>query len=307
MIPVDYLKSIGKPTDYASRKKMYEDLGLGSQYGGFTGTAQQNIGLIGKLGYTGGSTPTPNQANIAGSGATNASVTAGTPAVGTNVPSNLTPLQQQYLQQYAATPSSSDLYNKYSAEMGILEQTDIVTGLTRSIMDLEGKIGKVEGDVNSRMGDYQVTEAQRRRLQNVEEQPLRKQYLESIQQKSYQEAGLSAKQNLLAARMGYAKEDAERPLAMMKMMMDWEEEKKKTAEGNATLQAILDLAKGASEAKPDLKAIESGVDSILAGGTVTPQQAESNKAKLQKTLYPNLPGSSLLQGKQNFSTNILGR
>jgi hypothetical protein len=258
------LKSIGKATDYTSRKKMYEDLGLNTKYGGFTGTAQQNIGLIENLGYKPETAPTSSGAggNIAGSGATPSTTTTQSSG-GINI-SGLSPLQQTYAQSFMNAPSEGKLYEKYSAEMGIPETEKIITGLSQSIMGLEDKINKVEGDVNARMGDFQVTEAQRRRLQNVEEQPLRTQYLESVRQKSYQEAGLSSKQNLLSTRLKYATEEAQRPLELMKTMIDWEEKQKASNDQLGMLKDIADMFKAQQEEKPEI--VTEKVDNFLTAG-----------------------------------------
>jgi hypothetical protein len=240
---------------------MYEDLGLGSQYGAFTGTAQQNIGLIENLGYKGGTTPAVagGESNLAGSKAV-APSSAGTTSISL---SGLSPLQQQYAQTFASMPSEGALYEKYAGELGIPETEKIIGGLSQSIMSLEDKIGKVEGDVNTRMGEFQVTEAQRRRLQNVEEQPLRTQYLEAVRQKSYQEAGLASKQNLLATRMKYATEEAQRPLELMKTMIDWEQANK---ENTSLMSGFAELFKAVNENKP--AAVKVALDTSLTQGAV---------------------------------------
>lgn len=50
---VDFLKSQGKPSDFASRKSIYDTSGLASAFGDYRGTSEQNVTLLKKL-----STPT---------------------------------------------------------------------------------------------------------------------------------------------------------------------------------------------------------------------------------------------------------
>jgi len=46
---VDYLKSQGKPTDFNSRKALYESSGLSGAFGDYRGTAEQNTTLLRKI------------------------------------------------------------------------------------------------------------------------------------------------------------------------------------------------------------------------------------------------------------------
>lgn len=46
---VDFLKSQGKPSDFTSRQRLFEESGLGDAFGDFRGTAEQNVALLRRL------------------------------------------------------------------------------------------------------------------------------------------------------------------------------------------------------------------------------------------------------------------
>jgi hypothetical protein len=69
-----------------------------------------------------------------------------------------------------------------------------------------------------------------------QEKPLREQYLESLRRKEYEEAGLSAKESLLASKMKYATADAERELGLLETMIGWQGK----ASSNGVPQEIID-------------------------------------------------------------------
>src|SRR3990167_1160060 len=46
---VDFLRSQNKPSDFASRKSTYENLGLTGAFGDYRGTAEQNVTLLNKI------------------------------------------------------------------------------------------------------------------------------------------------------------------------------------------------------------------------------------------------------------------
>ena len=58
---VDFLKSVNKPSDYSSREKLYNEIGLGDRLGTYTGSSTQNIAFLKQLqsGTTGPSTAAP--------------------------------------------------------------------------------------------------------------------------------------------------------------------------------------------------------------------------------------------------------
>lgn len=137
-----------------------------------------------------------------------------------------TPIQQEYLKTIGSRPTEGQLYEQYSEELEIPKQRDLVSGLKRSILDLEGKIKDVEPNVTERTKDFFVTEAQRQRRVNVEERPLREQYLESLRRLEGQQAELGSRESLLQQRMGYAGEQYDRYADLLSTAMQFQEANK---------------------------------------------------------------------------------
>ena len=237
---------------------------------------------------------------------------------------NLSPLQQEYARAYSERPSSSDLYKQYRKDLGIQEQEDVVTGLNRSVLDLEGKIKAVEPNVNQRTQDFLVTEAQRKRTVDVEQQPLREQYLESMRRKEYEEASLSSKNRMLESMMQYAEAEYNRPLDLLKTMIGWEKEAKDSAASSFDFGDYFDggtpTAEPKPEGKPSSKSLEEQsqiLDSLLP--QVTPQKvtqtpqkktssgAASRVAGMQKSSGLATSGvdlSKILTGAKNLVSNL---
>lgn len=284
---IQRLSTLGLPTDYQSRKRLYEESGLGGQYGDFKGTAQQNLAFASWA--ESNKRPSPQ------------SISA--PSVqgsGWNIDtSGFNDLQKQFISLAQSQPSQSELYTKWSTELGIPAQTDIVSGLNKSILDLEKKISDVEPMVASRTKDFLVTEAQRSKIQTEEEKPLREQYLESLRRKEYEEAGLSSKQQLLSQRLKYAAEESARPLSLLGQMIDWqtaaEEAKKKEAGVNIDLSGLFPGVTGqtgGAEDKPTFtpdQYYNTLMDEVLGKGqtgTLNTQSSAGSTTLKKKTTYP---------------------
>lgn len=236
---IDTLKSQGKATDYYSRQNLYNSMGLDKQYGAYSGSAQQNIGFQNILS---GGRPSPSQAGgTANIGTTTSRVASGATNPLAGIPlTGLTSLQRQYLQQSANLPSGEDLYNQYATEMGINQQADLVAGLQRTTMDLEKKIADIEPMIQQRAGDFVITEGQRGRMVNAEQKPLRDQYLEAARQLNYADAGLSSKKDLLSTRLKFAMEAQNRPLDLLKQVMEFNSSNKSSSgfDANAFLSSL---------------------------------------------------------------------
>lgn len=200
-------------------------MGLDKQFGAYSGSAQQNIGFQNILS---GGRPSPSQAG----GTANIGTTASPAASGSTNPlagiplTGLTSLQRQYIQQSATLPSGEDLYNQYANEMGLNQQADLVAGLQRTTMDLEKKIADIEPMIQQRAGDFVITEGQRGRMVNAEQKPLRDQYLEAARQLNYADAGLASKKDLLSTRLKFAMEAQNRPLDLLKQVMEFNDSNK---------------------------------------------------------------------------------
>lgn len=137
-----------------------------------------------------------------------------------------TPIQQEYLKTIGGRPNEQELYGQISKELKIPEQREIVSGLKRSILDLEGKIKAVEPNVGERTKDFFVTEAQRKRRVDVEEQPLREQYLESMRRLEGQQQALGSREQLLQQRMSYAGQEYDRYADLLSTAMQFQQDNK---------------------------------------------------------------------------------
>lgn len=291
---LDTLKTQGKATDYNSRKSLYESMGLDKQYGSYSGTASQNIGFQNVLN---GGTPSPTQAagiktTPAATGSTTTPSAPGqtSPLNGISL-SGLSSLQKKYITTAANAPLEGDLYDQYANELGVNQDTDIITGLTKSVMDLEKKISDVESTVSGRAKDFLMTEGQRSRMVNAEQKPLTDQYLEAVRQKNYAEAGLSAKKDLLSTRLKYATDSNSRNLSLLKDVMDFQKSNSSSSDTD-WLQKYFDMKNGTSGTSTDYNAT---ADSIFGTGTnvdsinkkadeifgITPVKDTSAKTKAQ--------------------------
>lgn len=274
---IDTLKSQGKATDYYSRQNLYNSMGLDKQFGAYTGSAQQNIGFQNVLS---GGKPSPSQAGgTTNLGTTTSLATTGSTNALNGIPlTGLTTLQKQYIQQSANLPSSEDLYNQYANEMGINQQADLVAGLQKTTMELEKKIAEIEPMIQQRAGDFVITDAQRGRMVNAEQKPLRDQYLEAARQLNYADAGLTAKKDLLSTRLKFATEAQNRPLELLKQVMEFNESNKKSTgfDTNAFLKSLTTTTSTQPNLSVDDFLFGNGisgsgnqsVDSFLFGGNI---------------------------------------
>lgn len=276
---IQRLSALGLPTDYSSRKRLYEESGLGGQHGNFQGTAQQNLAFASWA--EGQKKPSPEgSAPSSTAGQTDWQIDT----------SGFNSLQRSYLDAASKVPNQGELYDKYSGELGLPQQQEIVTGLTKSILDLEKKIKDVEPQVASRTKDFLVTEAQRQKIQTTEEKPLRDQYLESLRRKEYEGADLSNKQQLLATRMKYAADEAQRPLDLLGQMIAWQADADKAASSGVNidlsgLMPELTGQPGGAEAKPATnpnQMYDTLMDEVLGKTGTLLDQSTSAKPKTTK-------------------------
>ena len=145
----------------------------------------------------------------------------------------LSPLQQEYIKTLQNQPSSSEMYGKARESLGIGEQEKILSGMNRSVLDLEGKIKGVSDNVDDRTRDFLVTEAQKERRINIEEAPLRDQYLELLRRREGQSGILSSLNGQLSEQMGYAKEDSGRTLTALEQMLKFQADNKTASSANS--------------------------------------------------------------------------
>lgn len=164
------------------------------------------------------------------------------------------PLQEEYIKTLQNQPSQSEQYGKARESLGIGEQEQILSGMNRSVLDLEGKIKGVSAGVTDRTKDFLVTQAQKDRRINVEEAPLRDQYLELLRRREGQSGILSSLQGQLSNQMGYAQEDAGRNLSALEQMLKFQSENKTASSANGStdmLTAALNRLNGTDTPTPD--------------------------------------------------------
>jgi hypothetical protein len=155
----------------------------------------------------------------------------------------LTKMQTQeteYISALKAQPTAEETYAKYRELLGLpaqeAEYTTAKKGVLQTqqlISDTENLINKLESDINTRIGGMTgvaVTEAQRRRLQAVEQKPLAEQLAQYTQQlgKQTTAAGLEQEdvttlQSQLQTMLGLAGQTQEQQLAAAKEPLSFTE------------------------------------------------------------------------------------
>jgi len=136
-------------------------------------------------------------------------------------------LQNKYAELAYNQPNYSELYNQYAGQTGLTDVKKLITDIDTSVADIEDKIAKVEPNINKEIGDYLVTEGQRGRMVNAEEQPLRTQYADILRSRSRLSAELAAKAELVNNLLNYAQADYTGRLNYLKTLVDIEEANKK--------------------------------------------------------------------------------
>ena len=126
--------------------------------------------------------------------------------------------QNKYMKNYIDTlkkqPSSADQYKTYSEQEGLPAQQKLVAGVQQQVLDVEGLLSKLEGDINTRSSGHLVTEAQRRRYLATEGKPLRTSLTDLMRDESRASAGYSAKRQEVADMMKNWSADQAKQLKM---------------------------------------------------------------------------------------------
>lgn len=229
---IDTLSSQGKPTDYSSRKSLYESLGLNKQFGEYLGSANQNINFMNVL------QKQPNPAQI------QPSVPQGNQTVQANNQGQqkikgFSDIQNQYVQQMANPPDYAAMYGEYAKETGLADVKGLITNIDNTVADIEDKIAKIEPNINKEVGNYLINEQQRSRMVGAEELPLRTQYADILRSRSRLSAEAAAKADLVNTLMGYAKESYGSRSDYLKTLMEMEKSNKSAAGMNDAWLEIL--------------------------------------------------------------------
>ena len=124
-----------------------------------------------------------------------------------------------YLSTVGKQESLKDVYAEESERLGIPGKQKIATGIQQQVLDVEGLLDKLEGDIKERtIGTGEVvTESQRRRWEATEGAPLREQMADLMRAETRATAGLGGARAELATIMGL--EEKERAGAKTKLEM----------------------------------------------------------------------------------------
>lgn len=186
-------------------------------------------------------------------------------------------LQNQYAEAVYNQPDYAEMYKQYSDQEGLTDIKKLITGIDTSVADIEDKIAKIEPNINKEIGNYLVTEGQRGRMVNAEQEPLRTQYADILRSRSRLSAEATAKAELVNTLMGYAQNKYTGRLDYLKTLMEIEKSNK-SGSGTGNITSYL----GGTEPKPTTppsQTTKTSIDDIFKGVTID----ESGSIKTQNT------------------------
>lgn len=175
-------------------------------------------------------------------------------------------LQNQYAEAVYNQPDYAQMYKQYSDQEGLTDIKKLITGIDTSVADIEDKIAKIEPNINKEIGDYLVTEGQRGRMVNAEQEPLRTQYADILRSRSRLSAEAAAKAELVNTLMGYAQNKYTGRLDYLKTLMEIEKSNK-SGSGTGNITSYL----GGTEPKPTTppsQTTKTSIDDIFKGVTI---------------------------------------
>jgi len=222
-----------------------------------------------------------------------------------NIPKikGFTDIQNQYAQQLASPPDYMALYTDLAQQHGLTDINNLITGIDKSVNDIEDKIRAIEPAINKRSMDFQISESSRQGMVNAGEYPLRKQYSELISDRADLSAEQTAKTNLINTLMGYASTAYTQKNDYLKALMDIEKSNKTSS--NVWKPEIGDPDKPTGDPTSGNKEI----DAILEGVTIDDSGSIKSEVKNKPILdtkgnlkiSDNLP----LNSKQNKNKSLL--
>jgi len=251
---VDYLKSVGQQSDFASRSKLAKEKGIAN----YTGASEQNLNLLNTL-RTAAEAP-PAQPPTVGwqkspfeEGATYGAV-AKMPPTPSPVPALPVPVlpptqsptlteatktptstmpdyrqqmldlisgiqksQQEYQTKLSALPSPTQQYQQYREQLGMPAKEQEVAGIRTQVQNTENLLNKLESDINERISGRGVSEALRRRTLVSEQTPLQKTYTELLRGQGIAETGMTSARQQLADLMSTAGQERTQQEALAKL------------------------------------------------------------------------------------------
>ena len=222
-------------------------------------------------------------------------------------------LQNQYAEAVYNQPDYASLYKKYAGETGLTDVKKLITDIDTSVADIEDKIAKIEPNIDKEIGDYLITEGQRGRMVNAEQEPLRTQYADILRSRSRLSAEASSKADLVNTLMSYAQSDYAGRVNYLKTLVDIEESNRKAkASTGSGLGTYLTPTK---EPKPTTTptTTEQQASKLLEGITIDDKGYVQTKSTTPSNLQYDKYGNLILGGgiqlnptqtsSKNFSTS----
>lgn len=171
----------GKLPSISERAKTYSGYGLGGNY---TGTAAQNIALLGKLQSGGGKQ---------GGAPVGTVITPNSPQ---DVYNQAVKAYQDYYTN-AETPEAA--YRRLSGEQDISGVQDALRTIAGNLNTQQGLLKNLEPDINTRTAGFDVNESQRRQILAKESEPLVRNIEDLTRSKAVQQEDLNTRLGIVNA------------------------------------------------------------------------------------------------------------
>jgi len=133
--------------------------------------------------------------------------------------------QSKFLEEMRNQPSAVDQLNQFREQQGLPQMEQMLKGIDQTILDTEGLLTNIEGDIRARTEGLPVSEAAARRLTAMEQGPLTKQMDELLRSRARAAAGLSQKQATVDQYMTSAQADVERQRQEAEQSLNFAREK----------------------------------------------------------------------------------
>ena len=211
-----------------------------------------------------------------------------------------------YLAKTGDQKSLTEIRKEESEKLGISGQQDIVGGLQRQILDVEGILDDLEGDVNESVEGKMVSEGQRRRILASEMKPLTEQMTDLVRAETRASTGLTGSRAELADIMGLeeaeragAKEKAFGMLPYYKEVLEYET---KAEKAKRETQEAIDEAKAIKESGLEEK--DTKIEVVNGRKILFNMQTGDVIKDLGKDTSGTSPGSITVGGQLGLSTSL---
>ncbi len=230
---VDYLKSLGQPSDFNSRAQLAQQYGITN----YSGTAEQNTQLLNLL--RSGAKPASTTASTVTSTTTIPTTSTTTPTTTTDAVlsalqqqlgvtntstdyrqqmmdliNKLSTQQQQYVTALQNLPTAAEQYQTYREQLGLPAAEAQLTGTTQQIQKTQAMIDDLEKNINARISGRAITEPQRQRQLAVEQKPLAEQLQTLGRLATTQQTGVQSARDQLVQLLNLAQQEQQRQEAI---------------------------------------------------------------------------------------------